>query len=254
MGGDANVSGADQIKQNRIAEGILEVDPGAMLTAHAQTNFSTRDVWSTPWIGLDLIYKWEAYGGYVWDGIGRSYALSPRKPCLLFEGQYEGLSADPALCRRQAYQSVLAGGCGHFFGNDPVWHFNAAGRNQTNWKTQMNTAATQQMRHVKSLFTAYAWWLLEPRPDTQFVTTALGTGTARICPALAGDGSFAMVWTIGNGFSVNLAALSQASVRARWYDTLRGTYTTVSGSPFPATGVRTLTPPGEAVLVLDAAD
>jgi hypothetical protein len=62
-----------------------------------------------------------------------------------------------------------------------------------------------------------------------------------------------MVWTVGNGFSVNMGALRASSIRARWYDTLRGTYSPVAGSPFANVGSQTFTPPGEGVLVLDPA-
>lgn len=253
MGGDADVLGADQQKQNRIAEGILEVDPHALLTAHATTNSASRDVWSASWIALDLVYKWEAYGGYVWEGIERSRARLPARPCLLFEGQYENENGDPALCRRQAYQSVLAGGCGHFFGNNPTWHFNASGRDQTDWRTQLDTTATLQMRHVKSLFTAYPWWLLEPQTGQRLVVSDLGAGSARICPALAADRSFAMIWTPGTRFTADLAALAPAALRARWYDTLRGSYLPAEAGVVANSGARGFSPPGEAVLVLDAA-
>lgn len=254
MGGDANVVGAAQDKQNRIAEGILQVDPTALVTAHATTNSSSRDVWATPWIALDLVYKWEAYGGYVWDGIGKSYGLSPAKPCLLFEGQYDGESADAALCRRQAYQSVLSGGCGHFFGNGPVWHFNATGRDQTPWKTQLNSLATQHMAHVKRLFSEYAWHLLEPKTGAELVASGLGSGSERICPALASDRTFAMIWKPSSGaVTVNFSALAPSLVRARFFDTITGAYSSIGGSPFASTGARTLSWPGERVLVLDAA-
>jgi hypothetical protein len=254
MGGDANVSGMDQTKQNRIAQGILEIDPSALMTAHASTNFASRDVWSTAWLAVDLVYKWEAYGSYVWEGVGKSYGLSPVKPCLLFEGQYDGESADAAQCRRQAYQSVLAGGCGHFFGNGPVWHFNATGRDQTPWKSQLNTAATQHMAHVKALFTAYKWHLLEPKTGMQLVTSGLGSGTERICSAIASDATFAMIWKPSSGtVTVNLSALAPSPIRARYYDTTTGSYTTVSGSPFPNSGTRSFAWPGERVLVLDSA-
>ena len=53
------------------------------------------------------------------------------------------------------------------------------------------------MRYVKQLFGAFEWWKLEPKTDTSLVTTALGSGKSRICPALASDRSFAMVWTTG---------------------------------------------------------
>ena len=64
------------------------------------------------------------------------------------------------------------------------------------------------------LMAAYQWWLLEPQTGSALVTTSLGSGMGRIYPALASDDSFAMVWTNGDNFTVNLAALAPSSVRA----------------------------------------
>ena len=43
--------------------------------------------------------------------------------------------------------------------------------------TALNTTATQQLAHVRSLFLAYPWWTLEPKTDASVVTTGLGSGT-----------------------------------------------------------------------------
>jgi hypothetical protein len=43
---------------------------------------------------------------------------------------------------------------------------------------------------------------------------------------------------------VNMTQLSGPQVSARWYDPSNGTYSTVSGSPFPNTGTHVFTPTG----------
>jgi Putative collagen-binding domain of a collagenase len=62
-----------------------------------------------------------------------------------------------------------------------------------------------------------------------------------------------MVWTTGSRFSLNMAALATPGIRCRWYDPVQGNFNAVSDSPFANTGIRAFSPPGERVLVLDAA-
>lgn len=234
-------------KQRQIANGINSVLTKQLQTAHGTTNTDTREHWnSEAWLtGPDLIYQWEAYGGDVGASILASYARSPVMPALLFEGQYDGLSADATQCRRQAWQSVLSGGCGHFFGNEPVWHFNCIGRDATPWKTQLDTVATRHMAPVKSLMTSYAWWKLQPKVDGSLVSNGLGSGASRICPALASDRSFAMIWKPNWGdLIVNLGALAGPNVIARWYDPTGGSFRSASGSPLAASGQKTFVHPG----------
>lgn len=237
----------DPSKQRQIANGINSVLAGQLQTAHGTTNTDTREHWnSESWLtGPDLIYQWEAYGGDVGASMLASYARTPVMPALLFEGQYDGLSADAAQCRRQAWQSVLSGGCGHFFGNEPVWHFNCIGRDARPWKGQLDTEATRHMAPVKTLMTAYEWWKLQPKVDTSLVGNGLSSGASRICPALASDRSFAMVWKPSWGdLILNLGALAGSSVNARWYDPTNASFRAVPGSPFPASGQRTFVHPG----------
>ena len=58
---------------------------------------------------------------------------------------------------------------------------------------------------------------------------------------------------------MNIGTLAGTQVQARWYDPTSGGFTTVSGSPFAATGSRVFRPTGtnargksDWVLVLDA--
>ena len=76
--------------------------------------------------------------------------------------------------------------------------------------------------------------------------------TSRVCPALASDGSFAMVLTTSSSVSVNLAALSPTQLRARWFNPLDGSFSAASSGLLANAGTVAFTPPGERVLVLDA--
>ncbi len=254
LGGDYNPP--NPAKQWNIASGIRSVDPRALITGHGSRNTESYTIWNgqTGW-NLNNIYV--DLDGISQPASATAYARSGPIPFFLIEGAYGGAQPD-AACRLQVYQSILSGACGHCFGTFPIWGFGEPHANggigpATALLTSLDTPATRQMTYVRGLFLSYPWWKLVPRTDSSLVTTALGSGTSRICPALANDHSFAMVWTTGSRFSLNMAALATPGIRCRWYDPVQGNFTAVSDSPFANTGIRAFSPPGERVLVLDAA-
>lgn len=246
-------------KQWKIVEGLRTVDPDAVITVHtSRDNEAAARAGSLPGFNCNNIYV--PTTGVAHALAASAYARSGAMPFFMIEGAYEDGTND-AECRRQVYQSLLGGACGHFFSNTIMWGCGA----DTNvggpgigpaacLASYLTTTVTNQMAHVRALFTAYPWWRLEPRTDSSLVTTALGSGASRVCPALANDGSFAMIWKPSSGsLTVNLGSLTPQRVRARFFDTVTGTYGTVSGSPFANAGTRSFTWPAERVLVLDAA-
>lgn len=217
--------------------------------------------------------KWNGYAGFalnsiyipatnIADDIATTAYAQAVMPFVMLEGGYEG-SADPSggTVRRAAYTTILSGGAGHFMGNNPLWGFGEPNNNgglgaASALSTSLNTTAAGQMAIFKSFFTSFQWQRLVPKRDTSLVTSSLGTSgsTARICPALSSDGTFAMVWTVGSNVTVNMAALGVSSVRARWFNPITGTYSTDASSPLANTGTHVFTVPGagDYVLVLDA--
>ncbi len=254
MGGDYDAP--NPATQWNIATGIRSIDANAIISYHGGRGSSAYDnVAGLSGFNLNNVYC---------QGDGISYALSATEygrtgpmPFFFIEGGYGNAETDTAV-RRQAYQAILSGACGHCFGTYPVW---GMGEPNANWGIgaaeviggYMETTATGQIGYVKTLFAAHAWHKLVPRTDGSLVTSALGSGTSRVCPALASDGSFAMVLTTGAAVTVNLSALAPAQLRARWFDTLNGGYSSASGVVLTNTGTQTFTPSGESVLVLDAA-
>lgn len=256
FGGDYAGTTTERNKQWNIVTGIRSVRTTDLITGHADPGNGAYPSWSG-FTGFNLN---TAYPGSddVYADCATEYARSGPIPFVMLEAIYEQ-ERSPVISlaglRRQAYTAILSGACGHQFGNNPIWHFQCTsplyGYSGT-WQSNLNSVGSQAMAYVKQLFTAFNWHLLEPRTNTSLVTTSLGSGDNRICPAIASNGSFAMIWTNGSNFTVNMSALSPSSVRARWYNTSNGTYSDVSGTPFSNTGTRAFTAPGERVLVLDS--
>ena len=261
MGGDYAGTQAQRDRQWNIATGIRSVNASALITGHPTRTEDTWQLWSSRTAeGFNLNTIYTRYSDNDEYGqAARAYAKPGPMPFVHIEGLYENENGwTPRAGRRQAYVSLLGGACGHFFGNNPLWGFGEPVANSGSGPvaalaTALNTAGAQDMQRLRAFFAAFAWHLLQPRTDASFVNSALGSGDTRIVPALASNGSFALVWTPGGSFTVNMAALAPASVRARWFDPATGAYVSVAGSPFPNASSRSFVPPGERILVLDDA-
>lgn len=261
MGGDY-AAAASVTKQWNIAIGIRNVTPNVLISGHTArgTGTEAQPSWSgetnfsaVKWV--NNIYT----DGVEYDIAATAYARTGPLPFFNSEGYYDGESATEADCRRQAYASVLSGACGHLFGNNPIWGFGEPNANggtgpASALSGSLNTTATQHMAHVKKLFvTDYDFSKLEPKTGTEVISSSLGTGTARVCPALASDGTFAMIW-VPSSQTVTLvkSALSPSTIRVRLYDTTAGTYSTHTAST-SNTGTLSVATGGERVIVVDAA-
>lgn len=182
------------------------------------------------------------------------YGVSPVMPFFVDETDYEGYPGYTdqdirygLICPR------LSGSCGDCFGNGQVWAFGgsnnaglpAIGPAAVLTPTYLATNGSAAATAFSSLMQSYPWWQLVPKTDASLVTTSLGSAASIICPAISSDGALAMIYTAGGaGFTVNLAALSSGSIRARWWDPANGAFTAVSGSPFTNVGTYAFTTPG----------
>lgn len=265
MGGDYAAS-ASVTKQWNIALGIKNVTPNALFSGHTARNAPTGTEAYPSWSGESGFEasKWvnATYGGQSspeWSLAATAYARSGPMPFYFIEGDYDGDGASAFSLRSQAYESILSGGCGHFFGNTPIWGFgeptaNGGSGPASALSTSLNTTVTQQMAHVRKLFAVdYDFSKLVPKTDTSLVSSSLGSGEARVCPALSSDGNFALIW-VPNSQTVTLvkSALTPSTIRVRLYDTTAGTYSTHTAST-SNTGTLSVATGGECVIVVDAA-
>jgi hypothetical protein len=98
---------------------------------------------------------------------------------------------------------------------------------------------------VRTLFAPRSWWNLQPDASNATLTAGLSSGQDRAVLARASDRSFAIAYLPSvRTVTVNLGQLAGPNVTARWYDPANGSYSTVTGSPFPASGSQNFRPAG----------
>jgi Protein of unknown function (DUF4038)/Putative collagen-binding domain of a collagenase len=249
MGGDWNgTNSTNRDKQWNIVTGMRSVRTDQIITAH--NGRSDSDAYST-WNGyagfnLNSVYiSVDGSDGYSESATARGRSM----PFFMIEAGYEN---DGAYFLA-SIQSILSGACGHFFGNNPLWRFGSGSEGAaSSIATDMDTTGAAQMGYLKSLLTSYRWHKLVAKTDTSLVTSALGSGTSRICPMLSSETDFALIWIPGTPtVTVNMAAFtSKATLRARWWDYTTGSYAAIAN--YANSGTQNFTPgTADKVLVID---
>jgi len=247
------VHGGDYTPPNRslldaIPNGIRDVNTSTWLhTFHGPRGSSALGALGTgtAWLNVNDIYTDETS---VVSSAFTEYKRSSM-PFFLIEGRYENEDGSTDLTvRAQAYQAVLSGASGQVMGNNPIWLFGSG------WQTAMQSASSTTLQYLRSLLQARSWWLLQPDTSSALLTSGISSGAARAAAARASDGSFALIYAPSSRtLSVNLAQLQGPRVNARWYNPRTGAYSTVSGSPFTASGSQGFTSSsGDWVLVLES--
>lgn len=261
LGGDYDgVDAAAVTKQWQIAVGIRSVRTTDIITAHGSPGSPAYTAWSGQ-TGFNLNAAYPGDTADIYSECATEYARSGPIPFVMLEGIYEQERASPisaAGLRRQSYQALLSGACGQFFGNSPIWHFESPNRPFTytgTWESNLDSTGSTQQQYVKSLFSSVRWWTLQPKTDTGLVSSSLSTGDTRICPALASDGTFALIWVPSSQtITVVTNALTGVSgnVRIRRFNVTDGTYTTINAG-VAKTSAQSVATGAEGVIVIDAA-
>jgi hypothetical protein len=242
---------------NAIAEGIREGGAHQLQTAHWSPETSASELATTGWLDLDSTYTYEP----VYVKSARDHGADAGKwPHLLIESTYENEhDSTTEMLRAQAYTALLAGATGQFFGNNPIWKFEAG------WQEALKSPGSRSMAQLAALFRQLPWWTLEPDDRALTFVSGLGPygGRDRVVGARSADGRLAVAYIPGarqeKPIAVNLARLA-GPARARFYDPERGVFQDSDENPVPNGGVRSFTAPesppgrhaGDWVLVLEA--
>ncbi len=278
LGGDSNVEN-DQERAiiDAMAAGLKEGDGGAhLMTFHPRgPGLSSDRLHAAPWLDFNMYQSSHAAHDHD-NGIfaENDYALRPPKPTLDGEPRYEGLSVgfyfrdvnrfdrfDDDDVRQAAYWSLLAGACGHTYGHSSVWQMWSPGRQPVlfadiPWRQALDHPGAFQMGLVRRLFESRPFQKLVPAQ--QMVSDGPRTGGGKIRAALAGDGSFAFVYSPqGEKFTVDTRVIRAARVKEIWFDPRYGSSYDVHTSN--SKGFQTYTPPTSGrgrdwVLILEDAD
>lgn len=254
MGGDRNPETALE-KVDLIALGIREFDRRHLFTAHCHPENSAVDHYGQGgWLDINSTYTYEI----VHRKLLGDYNRKPVWPFFLIETSYEGEhNASEMQIRRQAYWSVLCGGFGHIFGNNPIWHFNGPTLFAVNktWQESLDLSGSVGMMHWGRLFRSRPWYNLVPDQDHKLVTDGLGefNGLDYLAAGRTPDGHTAIAYLPNRRtITVDMSKLAGVHVWSWWFDPRSGNAS--EAGEFPTAGRQQFTPPAEGdwVLVLDA--
>jgi hypothetical protein len=235
-------------------------------SAHCEPDHSAVDDYSGGgWLDFNTTYTY----GIVHVRLLRDYNRTPVTPFVLIESSYEGEHNSSAVqIRRQAYWSILCGGFGHVFGNNPIWHFDTPGvfaqfssgvlpASKITWQHAMDLPGSVSMEFWGKLFRSRNWYDLVPDQKHEVVTSGLGefNGLDYVAAARTPDGSTLIAYLpTSRSVSVEMSKLAAKEAKAWWYDPRNGK--AAAAGTYPASGRLEFTPPeeGDWVLVLDDAD
>jgi hypothetical protein len=200
-----------------------------------------------PWLSMNGMQSGHGSGHDVpvWDWIAHDYALSPAKPTLDLEPNYEDHPYnpwprwDPATgyfidhdVRKQVYRSVLAGGCGVTYGHHSIWQF-ATRRHEVinhakmDWIRAIERPAGRQVGFLRQLMLSRPYF--RRIPDQSLIVGDPGQGGLHLQAARDREGTYAFVYfpLIDLPATIDLGRLKAARLRAWWYDTRTGIATPI---------------------------
>ncbi len=226
-----------------MARGILEDFPQAFITYHTWggENSTSQYIHNENWLMMNTMQSGHGSGHDVpvWNWITRDYKLTPAKPTLDAEPNYEDHPVnpwpewDPANgyfrdydVRKQTWRSVFAGGCGVTYGHHAVWQFYSPQREVVNhadryWTAAIERPGAKQMGYLRRLVESRP--MLQRIPDQSLIAAGQGEKGEYATACRATDGTYAMVYLpVGKTISVNTKTLKGTSLVCWWYDPRSG--------------------------------
>ena len=262
MGGDENINNDEEREiVEAMVEGIKAGDEGKhLMTFHPRGPGRSSDYFhQAEW--LDFNMSQSSHAGHDHDNglfSAHDYQLKPVKPTLDGEPRYELIPVgfyfqganrqdlfDDYDARQAAYWSILAGACGHTYGNNNIWQMYAPGRTPVigatvPWYEAIDHPGAFQMGHLRKLFEARPFHKLIP--DQSFILDGPSSGGGKIRAAIGDDGSFAIVYSPrGLPVTIDQSRIKSKKLKNIWYDPRYGiSYPTHIGNTF---AIQTYTPP-----------
>ncbi|MBN2480170.1 MAG: glycoside hydrolase family 140 protein [Bacteroidales bacterium] len=237
------VLGGDRIPEEKddfliidsMARGLREGDGGRhLITYHPMGGASSSGYFhEKKWLDMNMLQS--SHGrkdNPNFKMITADYLKIPVKPVLDGEPCYEDhpVNWDPANgwfdafdSRRAGYWAMLAGACGHTYGNHNIWQMldtahAVVSSARTPWRQAVDYPGAFQAGYMRRFFELRPWQLLIPSNDLIIQTSAVGSGS-EILAAMASDTSYMILYTpFGSKFSVKTDVFSDASLFAWWFN------------------------------------
>jgi hypothetical protein len=189
VGGDDALAPQDRWAGEQLVWGLRDGGAEQIVTAHGGQTSAVETYGNTRWLSLDTVYSYEAD---LRPALLRAREGRPARPFVLIETIYESEhDATPDQIRRQAWQAMLSGAAGQFFGNNPIWHFDGPTLFpfSGDWKQALDSTGSRDMARLAAFFSAREWWTLEPRARAGAAITMASAPGGRAVVYVAGNGS-----------------------------------------------------------------
>jgi hypothetical protein len=255
-GGDDPVAHNLADKIEAFVTGLRSADTVHLITAQGAPEASALHTWpAAPWLDLNSIYTYEVSHAAAATEFGRL----PFKPFFLIEGLREHERASTVLAlRSQAYWSVLSGGTvGHFFGNCPIWSFDAAVascESAVSWRTELESEGSVTLALVGDLLRSRPFYELAPDRDHTVLVGGYESGATLAVAARTSSRSTVIAYIpTARPVTIDMSAVSGTLANAWWYNPRNGAATFMGA--FSTGGPYVFTPPdaNDWILVIDDA-
>lgn len=234
LGGDRDAEGLQELWGN-MAAGIVEGQGQHTLTTFHPIGGHTSSKWfpDTDWLDHHMIQSGHhKYDIPNWEMIEHDYALTPTKPVLDGEPNYEdhpinwnaenGYFTDYDV-RKQLYRSLFAGSFGHTYGHQSVWQMYDEGREPVAfplfpWRVAIDRPGAWQVRHAKNLLLALPFFTRIP--DQSLLVSANEDGAKHVQATRDSEGRYALVYIpmASQEVAIDLSKLASPTLKLAWFD------------------------------------
>jgi hypothetical protein len=217
----------------------------ALMTYHPNGGGSNRtscNLHGEDWLDLNMMQSGHG-GGHdvpVWDFVTEDYALTPTKPTLDAEPNYEDHPVNPWPkwdaqfgyyrdhdVRKQLYRSVFAGACGVTYGHHAVWQFfdealkPAVNYPDRGWRDAIERPGANQVRHLRGLMESKPYF--SRIPDQSVLASDAGKGPNHVRATRDSEGRYALVYVPNTqAVTVHMSAIRASTAKVSWFDPRTG--------------------------------
>jgi hypothetical protein len=213
VGGDFALAPQDRWAAEQLVWGLRDGGAEQLVTAHGGQTSAVETYGDTRWLSIDTVYS---YKPDLRPELRRARDGRPTRPFVLIETIYESEhDATPDQIRRQAWQAMLCGAAGQFFGNNPIWHFDGPTLFPFtgDWKLALGSTGSRDIARLAAFFSSRDWWKLEPRPNAGIAITMAAAPVGQTVIYVAGNGTAEV-----QDVALPIPALSPS---ARWFNPAR---------------------------------
>lgn len=244
LGGDRNPNGEGHMAIIRgMAKGIREMVGKSQLITYHPMGGSNSAMWfhNDEWLDLNMFQSGHGeVNNQNYKITSHIYNLPTTKPVLDGEPCYEdhpinwnGANGwfDAFDSRRAGWWSMLAGACGHTYGNHNIWQMWQPGRKpisvaRTPWYESIDYPGAFQAGYMRDFFEQIDWQKMQP--DNSIVKSGPNTNGREILASAAAEGNFIVAYTPhGMDFSLDISQLKSEKVSVSWFNPRNNSYITL---------------------------